>query len=250
MATAKENKTVWSETYNWQDRGDEWSAGWGGPEAQWYGTLFRRVHRFIPTGTILEIAPGYGRWTHFLKDLCQHLVIVDLAENCIEGCKERFADASNIEYHVNDGKSLEMIADKSIDFAFSFDSLVHADANSLRSYLQQLSAKLKPNGTGFIHHSNLGAYIKDGVIPPEINSKMWRDPGMSAKLFAEFCDQAGLRCVSQELTDWTANPEHLIDCFSVFTPKDSTRSRANVIVENPRFMEEMRICYAVSRLYP
>ncbi|MEK6280890.1 MAG: hypothetical protein AABN95_11100 [Acidobacteriota bacterium] len=27
-----------------------------------------RIHPFIPVGTILEIAPGYGRWTHYLKD--------------------------------------------------------------------------------------------------------------------------------------------------------------------------------------
>jgi len=28
----------------------------------------------------LEIAPGFGRWTHFLRDLCSELIIVDIAE--------------------------------------------------------------------------------------------------------------------------------------------------------------------------
>ncbi len=37
-----------------------------------------------PPATILEIAPGYGRWTQYLKDLCDQLVVVDLAERCID----------------------------------------------------------------------------------------------------------------------------------------------------------------------
>jgi hypothetical protein len=59
---------------------------------------------------------------------------------------------------VNDGRSLDMIEDESIDFVFSFDSLVHADSGTVRSYMLQIARKLRFSGTGFIHHSNLGAY--------------------------------------------------------------------------------------------
>ena len=31
----------------------------------------------------------------------------------------RFADATHIDYHINDGRSLDMIEDRSVDFAFS-----------------------------------------------------------------------------------------------------------------------------------
>jgi len=51
-----------------------------------------------------------------------------------------------------------MIQDKSIDFVFSFDSLVHAEAKVIEAYLNQLAMKLSQNGIGFIHHSNLGKY--------------------------------------------------------------------------------------------
>ena len=40
----------------------------GRADAQWYGSLLPRIHRFLPTGQVLEIACGYGRWTQYLKD--------------------------------------------------------------------------------------------------------------------------------------------------------------------------------------
>ena len=83
---------------------------------------------------------------------------MDLSSKCIESCKQRFAYASHISYHINDGRSLDMIENRSIDFVFSFDSLVHAEADVLESYLDQLSNKLKPHGVGLIHHSNLLQY--------------------------------------------------------------------------------------------
>ncbi len=53
-----------------------------------------------------------------------------------------------------------MVADGSIDFVFSFDSLVHAEEDVIRSYLDQLGQKLRPDGVGFLHHSNLGEYAR------------------------------------------------------------------------------------------
>ena len=50
-----------------------------------------------------------------------------------------------------------MVDDESIDFAFSADSLVHADLDVIAAYLSELARTLRPNGVGFIHHSNLGA---------------------------------------------------------------------------------------------
>ena len=56
-------------------------------------------------------------------DHCQHLFVVDLSPACIEHCKKRFANRQNISYFTNDGRSLYMIADGSLDFVFSYDSL-------------------------------------------------------------------------------------------------------------------------------
>src|SRR5947209_4767026 len=79
----------------------------------------------------------FGRLTQYLKDLCTSLIVIDIAERCIEACKQRFSSCSHITYHTNDGKSLDMIPDQSVDFVFSFDSLVYADPNAIEAYLSQ-----------------------------------------------------------------------------------------------------------------
>lgn len=158
MPSKEWNQNVWNETYPWKQAGDEWSSNWGSAEAQWYGSLYPRFHRYLPAKNILEIGPGHGRWTQFLLHNCSHLDLVDLSTTCINACKKRFQACSNINFHVNDGTSLSMIADHSIDLVFSFDSLVHAEDDVIEGYLKEISKKLTSNGVGIIHHSNLGQY--------------------------------------------------------------------------------------------
>src|ERR1700761_8574095 len=146
MPSLSQNLAVWGETYDWSHRGDEWSEAWGGVTYQWWTTLFPRLQGYLPAGRILEIAPGYGRWTHFLKDLCDELIIVDIAQGAIDHCRQRFADEPHIHAHVNDGTSLSMAADRSIDLVFSFDSLVHAEAEIMSGYLVELARILAPDG--------------------------------------------------------------------------------------------------------
>ncbi|MFO1429308.1 MAG: class I SAM-dependent methyltransferase [Candidatus Competibacteraceae bacterium] len=264
MPTLEENQQTWNTTYGWTQQGDEWSLTWGRVEAQWFGTIFPRIHAFIPTGTILEIAPGFGRWTQYLKDYCKHLVVIDLAEKCIEACRQRFASDSHINYYVNDGKSLAMVEDKSIDFVFSFDSLVHTEADIIEAYLNQLAVKLKDNGIGFIHHSNIGSYgsyqqafsvlekipdkVKHLTVRILLGRTHWRAASMTAKLFEAYCDNAGLQCIGQELINWGTRG-HLIDCFSIFTPKNSIWSRPNKIIKNPEFMKEVNLIKKLSQVY-
>ena len=145
MPTKEQNLTAWNQTYPWPQQGEEWSSTWGGSEAQWFFVIYPRIHLFIPAKTILEIAPGYGRWTDYLRNYCQRLVGVDLSPSCIEACKRRFASLSDASFHVNDGYSLAMIPDESVDFAFSFDSLVHAENDVIAAYLEQLSKILAAN---------------------------------------------------------------------------------------------------------
>jgi 2-polyprenyl-3-methyl-5-hydroxy-6-metoxy-1,4-benzoquinol methylase len=261
MPTLDENITNWSSTWDWSQRGDDWSRWWGDTAALWYGAILPRIHAMLPTGTVLEIAPGFGRWSQYLKDQSQRLVLVDLTEKCITHCQERFADSKHIEYHVNDGRSLAMIEDKSVDLVFSFDSLVHAQPDVLGAYLEQLAGKLTPQGVGFIHHSNAGSLggltalsrrlprrylsrlVRRGVA---VNLPAWRDEGMTAELFAQQCAEAGLACVSQELVSWEFGG-YLIDCFSILAARGSRWDRPRQLVRNPLFVAEARRmarCYA------
>lgn len=260
MPTVEQNQATWDNTYDWDKYGEEWSKRWGSSLAQWQGTLLPRINSFLGTQTILELGPGFGRWTNFLKEECDELFLVDLSEKCIQACQQRFAADSHIRYYTNDGRSLAMIPDQSIDFVFSFDSLVHAEADVMQAYLKQLAAKLKPDGVGFIHHSNLAAYrtyysltktlprgryhlMKFGVLDRD----HWRASTMSASLFAQSAEQAGLQCIGQELVNWGSR--RLIDCFSLFTKQNSAWSRPNHVMQNAQFMQEVRYIARVGQMY-
>jgi SAM-dependent methyltransferase len=222
----------------------------------------------LPARTVLEIAPGFGRWSQYLKELSDHLILVDLVDKCIEKCRERFTASTHISYHVNDGHSLDMLPDLSVDFAFSFDSLVHAEADVIEAYLVALSRKLSPHGIGFVHHSNMGAYpaqlfvgrclqrlprrldrvssLLTGLRLSEPNSH-WRALSVSGALFERLCRKAGLQCTTQELINWGARLP--TDCISVFTRPDSRWARPNRVFTNFNFMTEARDVAARYRLY-
>jgi len=262
MPTLEQNLQSWNRTYDWSTEGEEWSAAWGGSESQWFGTIFPRIHAFLPAHTILEIAPGFGRWTQYLRSHAEKLAVVDLSQACIQACQQRFDGDQRITYHVNDGRSLEMIPDRSVDFVFSFDSLVHAEADIIRGYVAQIARKLKPQGCGFIHHSNLGEYrwvhaaaermpgrvrqllVRAGVL----DQTHWRAASMTADLFRDYCEESALACVSQEVVHW-GTKRLSIDCFSVFAPKGSHWERVNRLVRNQDFMREADSLRRLSGLY-
>jgi hypothetical protein len=125
MPSLEENESNWNAAYDWTLRGDEWSSHWGGVETHWHATLLPRVWPFLPTGTICEIAPGYGRWTQYLLPQCDQYVGVDLASRCVDACRQRFSSFDHARFEVNDGRSLAVLENDSVDFVFSFDSLVH-----------------------------------------------------------------------------------------------------------------------------
>jgi SAM-dependent methyltransferase len=261
VPTVDENIEEWGSRHGWSQSGDEWSGPWGGTEPLWWGTVHPRIRGFLPAGHILEIAPGFGRITAYLRPLCSRLTLVDLNERCISACRERFSGADNIEYHVNDGRSLEMVDDGSVDFAFSFDSLVHADASVIEAYLGQLAAKLAPDGVAFLHHSNSGSFAQPirrwaaqarsealGERVVRRLNRNWRSEDMTAERFSELAAAAGLRCVAQETVNWLARLPN--DCFSVVTGAGSKWDRPPRAERNLGFMGEMRRIRRVSDLYP
>lgn len=243
MATVEENLKVWTR-HDWSTEGDDWSGAWGGTETMWRGSILPRIFPFLPARSILELAPGFGRCTQFLKDLCDELTVVDLTPRCIEACQARFASSTNIKYHVNDGKSLAAVPDGTIDFVFSYDSLVHVGADVMQSYVSELSRKLAPQGVGFIHHSDLGRHVDArGNLP--FDNVDWRDLTMTAERFDRFCQSTGLRVILQESVNWSG--EKITDCMSIFTRAGSRYDASTVRIDNPHFQTEIRRLAAVAR---
>jgi SAM-dependent methyltransferase len=260
VPSVETNKVVWGGDYPWPQQGDEWSAPWGSAATQWHCVILPRIAAFLPAPTVLEIAPGYGRWTQFLKPEAQHLIVVDLSESCIEACKGRFAEATNISYHVNDGKSLAMVVE-SVDFAFSFDSLVHADLDVLRAYLTELSRTLSPDGVAFLHHSNIGVYARRWAIQNRLPRNLRkflgplrfaghshdRDFTVTAADVERVCAEIGLVCIAQETLNWCHSLR--IDAFSTLTRAGSKWARPNQVWANSRFMRQAADARQINSLY-
>ena len=251
------NRLNWDVEYAWADGGESWSEPWGGSEKQWQGGD-PAPHPPLPAGADLSGNCARARPLDPLsQDSCDRLMVVDLSANCIAACRRRFEGCSHIAYYVNDGRSLAMIPDKLIDFVFSFNSLVHVEADVLEAYLQQLTSKLTRDGIGFIHHSNLGQYRhrlwyhrvpglrgalrRTGLVDRDT---AFRTFSVSAAGFETLARQAGLRCISQELVNWSS--PRLSDCLSIFTRAGSRWSGPNRIRHNPRFIDEARRIKAAS----
>jgi len=262
VPSVEQNVQMWGADYDWSEAGDEWSARWGGSDGLWTRTLLPRVCSYLPATTLVEIAPGYGRWTRFLVDYCDRLVGVDIAANCVETCRRRFA-AREADFHLTDGASRPGVADGTADFVFSFDSLVHAEADVLQGYIRELAAKLSEDGVAWLHHSNAGAYGRAyriaSVAPARLRSSDplrrvlpnvdgWRARSVTADWLAKECEASGLRCTSQEKITWGHSP-YLLDTISVICRPGSRFDRPPHRVANRGFMNEAAQTAAIAALY-
>lgn len=179
--TVDNNLDAWS-NWDWSDKGEEWS---NNPE--WKESLVEYV--LLPNipedCRVLEIGPGGGRWTEYLITRAKKIALVDLTQKCIELCKERFSNCENIDYFINDGRSLDMIDTESIDRVWSWDVFVHIQASDIRPYISEFSRILVSGGRAIIHHSKNGR-----------DDRGWRSD-MTAEKMHEFCNENNLRVVSQ-----------------------------------------------------
>jgi ubiquinone/menaquinone biosynthesis C-methylase UbiE len=249
----------WNNVYDWSRyQGDEWSARWGGADMQWYWSIYPRIRQHLPAATILEIGAGQGRWSERLRPHCDLLIVSDISERCIHACKQRLG-SEGVLYRVSNGRELNGVDDASVDFCFSFESLVLAERDVLHDYLKELRRVLRPEGTAFWHHSNIGEYplyfrLKDWV-PKKLRRPLKRlgmldyDEMRAKSVTAAWLEQQataeGLSVLSQELVPWGG--KRLIDCFSVL--KNGPAERANQILENPGFIKRAYEIQRLSRLY-
>ncbi len=249
MPSVDENLGRWDQPdWSHNDNGEKWSALWGGSETQWFGSLYFRLHQFLPCRRILEIAPGHGRWTQYLRNVCETLHVVDLSPNCIEACRRRFAADSNIIYHVNDGRSLAMVPGD-FNVIFSFDSLVHVELDVIDGYLAQCAGILARDGVGFLHHSNMAEYMKRGfshiprsILEREAFNTIWRAESVDAAAVDALAKRHGLAVIGQELVNWGTKGLYgtslFTDCFSLFTHQGSRWNREKRLFHNERYLSD------------
>jgi ubiquinone/menaquinone biosynthesis C-methylase UbiE len=199
--------------WDWGQLGEEWTVSQEWKQALIDDVLLRYIE---PAGTVLEIGPGGGRWSEPLQKIADRLILVDLSERCIEICRERFAQAGNVQFHVNDGSSMPFLADASVDYVWSFDVFVHVSPVETRHYLQEINRVLRDRGRAVIHHGSAGSSYELG----------WRS-ATTTELFLDMLKKNGLQPVSQ-FDSWGPNGQfdvrHYRDVITVFE-KTATQLR-------------------------
>jgi ubiquinone/menaquinone biosynthesis C-methylase UbiE len=182
--TAQENKRLWNE-HDWSSLGEEWTKS-----AEWKERIIQEfLVPHVPEGaTVLEIGPGGGRWTELLQSRAGKLVVVDVAERAIALCRERFADCSNIEYLVGDGRTID-VPDDSIDVIWSFDVFVHINPLDAQTYFREFRRILRPGGHALIHHNG-------ALLPSSGSQPGWRSD-LTEEMVREFIQENDLHLVSQ-----------------------------------------------------
>jgi hypothetical protein len=202
----EENRATWGEEDAWRGNfryGHDWS-----DQLHCRNVAEKYLHPFLPGGEldIVEIAPGAGRFTAELIRLARSMVLVDLNQACIDLCRERFRYYERIQFLVNDGISLEAVADESADLIASLDSFVHIEREVVEHYVLQFPRILRSGGIAWIHHSARGKH-----------SAGWRS-NMTSELMARYAETSGLLVKAQIFRQLEHQPVVLYkDCISVLT---------------------------------
>lgn len=208
------NTDLWNKTPYIPNNGEGWSEEFGGSNAQWFNIILPRIRWCIPTHNILEIACGWGRWTRFLLNNSHRYIGYDISKLAINHCENIFGLEiynNKAKFILNDGKSLSGVEDDSIDFVFSYDSLVHVNMDAMDGYLKEINRVLSNKGKAFLHHSNMGDYGEKHNNPhgrsPYVNSDSVRISSYENNLYV----------ICQEKLAWKSDA--LSDCYTLLSKK-------------------------------
>jgi len=165
---------------------------WGDPETVSPLAFIRDqyVLRYVnPEQAALEIGPGGGRWTRYLRDF-HRLYVVDYHPELLQELKKNF-NPPNMTFIQNNGADFPGIQDGSIDFLFSFGCFVHLDAQLIEAYLKNMERILKPSANVVIHYSD-----KTKILAQMNPAFSDNTPGRMRQMVV----QSGFRVVEEDLT--------------------------------------------------
>lgn len=110
------------------------------------GTQFRRLFEKLDMASTVELACGHGRHSARLLSIkreqttLQSLVLLDVVEENVRHCKERFSDVSEVSVHTNSGYDFHPIEDGSVSAIFCFDAMVHFEFDAVFHTFRMLLA--------------------------------------------------------------------------------------------------------------
>lgn len=170
-------------------------------------SAFLRMFRRLDLDNVIELAVGRGRHIRKYEQEANHIVLVDILQENIDFCRERFRNIKKIDYYCNNGYSLSQLQDDEYTALFTYDAMVHFEMMDIFTYLKDIHRVLKRGGMALFHHSNNVSDYKNTFV----NTVGGRNY-MSKDIFAYLSYRAGFDVVEQQLIDWG---EKDLDCLSL-----------------------------------
>lgn len=171
-------------------------------------SLFFKLFRELDLKNTIEIACGWGRHVPYYIDKAEEITLVDILEENMVICKERFKDKKNIIYYKNNGFNLSGLSEGRYTSVFSYDSMVHFELFDVYEYLRDIYRVLIPGGKALLHHSNYSAdYKTNFAVAPHARCFM------NKQVFSYMANRVGFRIVEQEIIDWYGMKD--LDCITL-----------------------------------
>jgi Methyltransferase domain len=134
---------------------DIYGLEWGDPDSSAPLTYIRDQYLLPYIGTetfAIEIGPGGGRWTRYMKGV-KKLYAVDYHQELLDELRRTF-HWHNISFIKNNGDDFPGIPANSIDLVFSFGVFVHLDVGIIDRYLKNIKPLLRKEANVIIQYSD------------------------------------------------------------------------------------------------
>lgn len=160
-------------------------------------SVFYKYFQKLDLQNVIELACGWGRHVPHYIDKAGEVTLVDILEENMSICRDRFKEYNSITYYKNNGYNLERLSDNSYTSLFTYDSMVHFEMMDVYDYLKDIYRVLKDGSKALFHHSNYTQdYMADFSHSPHARCFM------SKELFAYLAVRAGFKILDQKVIDW------------------------------------------------
>jgi len=115
-------------------------------------TRLKWVLSLLPEGfltkesIVLEIGCGSGKWMKAVSPLVGEMYGVDISPEAIKIAAKNLEGCGNITLSFNDGETLNVYDDNTIDLVYSFWTFQHIPRETTLSYLREIRRVLKKDG--------------------------------------------------------------------------------------------------------
>lgn len=169
---------------------------------------FYEMFRKLNLDNVIELACGHGRHVPMYAESAANIVLVDVLQENIEYCKNRFKEKDNIIYIKNNGRDVSGLSDNAYTSLFTYDAMVHFELMDIAVYLKDIYRVLKSGSFGLFHHSNNASNYKM-AWGNAVHGRSF----MNAQIFAYLAYRNGFEIIEQKVIDWGSSKE--LDCISL-----------------------------------